>query len=642
MSAAWVFPEIKPFQIQGRGMAEDNFAQEDRGNLEIMMREVLQNPLDAKSTDNDGPVKVFISIFREDEFDTSYLSKIVGSEYSDRLLAAGGGPLPEISKSLILVIEDFGTTGLEGNWKDQNADGSNENWNAFWFREGEGAKSAGGSNGRAGQGKITYYRAGAARLVLGLTVRKSDSASLLMGRSAFRRAYPFDGKKFQMQSFWCADRELPLPVIDIGEIKKFKTAFRLSRTTQPGLSLVIPFPSEFDPKIVVETIVSEFYYPIARGHLEVTVNNKSINGKNIDAIADDVLPDAAVRKKRSSFTKGYRSFIQNIIQTDKSGASPVVLKKDWDKLVTINENSFPEGSLTDLRNKIEKGDRISIRCPITVKPRNSNSIDTYFDVHLQVPEDLDKAEEAYIRRDLLIGSETHLASSTYLQNARALTLISTHELSAFLADAEEPTHLKWNASRPRLAEDYLNPSAAIRAVRQAAPRLMAVVSNGIMIRDTKALAKYFTRPSDEGQRRNSSGTDKGDKKTNPVVTPPVSVRKPFRIETETDSIKVLPNGSAGPVGTDLPMSCSLELAYEGLDQDPFKSYDPFDFDLNIQGSHPILSAGIIVTEITSNRILFDVTEQDFCIEIQGFDPNIRLKARLNFWEKDDGAHISDE
>jgi len=57
-----------------------------------------------------------------------------------------------------------------------------KNWNAFWFREGEGAKVS-GSNGRAGQGKNHLLPdLGAARAVLGLTVRRSDGKCLLMGR----------------------------------------------------------------------------------------------------------------------------------------------------------------------------------------------------------------------------------------------------------------------------------------------------------------------------------------------------------------------------------------------------------------------------------------------------------------------------
>ncbi len=131
MTAAWVFPPTAPFQVQGRDLSEDNFAQEDRSSLEILIREALQNTLDARSPDNTGPVKVRISVLGPDDFDQSYLASLTGGEFGTRLVASGGEVLPEISGASVLVLEDFGTTGLQGRWDDQNADGTGENWNAF-------------------------------------------------------------------------------------------------------------------------------------------------------------------------------------------------------------------------------------------------------------------------------------------------------------------------------------------------------------------------------------------------------------------------------------------------------------------------------------------------------------------------------
>jgi len=195
--------------------------------------------------------------------------------------------------------------GLNGSWSDQNADGPNENLNAFWFREGEGAKSQSGSNGRAGQGKITYYRISAARAVFGYTIRNSDGKALLMGRSAFRKVYPFGGSKFLKHSFWCTGQDQPLPVLDDGEIQNFRLAFRLERTDEHGLSLVIPMPVDFEPKSAIQTIITEFYYPIACGNLEVRIGGMDIGQSNVDSVADHVLPEDKAREIKSAFTKGF-------------------------------------------------------------------------------------------------------------------------------------------------------------------------------------------------------------------------------------------------------------------------------------------------------------------------------------------------
>lgn len=642
MTVGWVYPATMAFQVQGRDLSEDNFAQEDRTSLEIMIREVLQNPLDARASDNEGPVRVRISILQSGHFDVDYLAGLLDGEYGGRLEASGGNPLPDFSTASVLVIEDFGTTGLLGTWNNQDADGPSENWNAFWFREGEGAKSVAGSNGRAGQGKITYYRIGAARAVFGFTVRNSDHKRLLMGRSAFRRVYPYKGSKYLRHSFWCSGHDEPLPITGEDEIMAFRKAFGITRLSEPGLSLVIPFAIDFEPKLAVQTIITEFYYPIASGNLEVTIGGMQIGPSNVDTVADHVLPDHEARQKRSCFSNGFRKLARSVIEAEKKGLVPIELKAGWDKTTLLKEDALPAGALEELRSALDKGERISARFPVAVRPKAGAIAQSWFDVHIQVPEDLDRVEEAYIRRDLLIGSEAHLAGSAYLQKARALTLIRDGVLSAFLADAEEPTHLKWNGSRPRLAEDYSSPQVTLRAVRNAAPRLLALLSNGMVKRDVKALAKYFTRPAEEG-KKHAGGGEKGDgNETSKMGNPPEPIRKPFRITTDTDRVHVLPNGSAAPKPDDLPLSCVLELAYEGLDQDPFKAYDPFDFDLADAGIHKLSASGATITERKGNRIYFQVTEPDFALEVPGFDPNIRLRARLSYAEKSNGTSISEE
>ncbi|QDL56405.1 hypothetical protein [Rhodoferax aquaticus] len=642
MTTNWVFPQTSPFQVQGRDLSEDNFAQEERSNLEILIREALQNPLDARSLDNTGPVKVCVNVLKPGEFDVGYLSDLMSKEFRERLLASDADPLPPISVASVLVIEDFGTTGLEGQWKNPNADGPGENWNAFWFREGEGAKSATGSNGRAGQGKITYYRVGAARSVFGMTIRKSDGKTLLMGRSAFRRVYPYNDSKYSRHSFWGTGIEQPLPVVNSNEITRFSNAFHLTRKLEPGLSLVIPFPIDFDIGNALTTVITEFYYPIAKGNLEVTLNGESIGADNVEEIAMRVLPDKAAKEKKSSFSQGFRALVRAVIEDEKLGVDLPQLKPGWDKTPSLKDDAFEEGVLTKLRARMETGERISVRCPVSVRPKKGEVIQTSFDVHLEVPEDLDRTEEAYVRRDLLIGSESHLVGSSYLQKSRGLTLVLNNDLSAFLADAEEPTHLKWNGSRPRLAEVYSNPQATLRAVRNAAPRILALVSNGVVKRDIRALARHFSKPAEDGKPKSPGGPKHGDR--NPSDTPPteVSVRKPFKIHTGPDFVIVKSNGTAAPHVSDLPIECSLELAYEGLDQDPFKAYDPFDFDLADTKAHKIESAGITLIDRKENRIRFSIVDPEFALEVPGFDANIRLRARLNYTEKTNGTTISAE
>jgi hypothetical protein len=643
MNTSWFFPAIEPYRVQGRGLAEDNFAAEDRNHEEIMGREGYQNALDARAPGNTGTVRVTLKVLGADQIDIEYLRSVIPTEYESRLESATAGASKlEFLKARVLVLEDFGTTGLEGMFTDSTADGANENWNAFWFREGEGAKAGPSSNGRAGQGKVTFYRLGVPRAVLGFTVRQSDSRALLMGRSSFRRNYVYAGQKYERDSFWRVGQgKEVVPTEDTIQIEKFRLAFGIERRLEPGLSLVIPFPVSFDSAELVRTAIADFYLPIARGRLEVEIDGEVITATNLDSKVDYLMPDEVAREKRSSFTKGFREMVQRMLEDEKRGKAPTALKKGWEKAAVLREEFLPEGALDELRSALDRGDRISVRFPVTVKPKQTAPIETWFDVHMEVPEHLDRVEEAYIRRDLLIGSETHLAASSYLPKARALTLIEDDGMSAFLADAEEPTHLKWNASRPRLAEDYKIPKDLVRAARQAAPRLLALLSGGDVKRDVKALARYFTKPAEKGKRHDPGGRGPG-RDTTPKVSPPPSKPKLFKLDTGVDWVMVRPNGGFGPQAEDLPMECELETAYEGLDQDPFGAYDPFDFDLSVTKIYSVTSRGVTNLKVKHNKAACEIIDPDFELRISGFDPNIRLRARMTYKEKADGATIDSE
>jgi hypothetical protein len=462
-----------------------------------------------------------------------------------------------------------------------------------------------------------------------------------MGRSAFLRDYAVDGAKFQMHSFWTANDQQSRPETDDDILSAFRKSFSLDRTTEAGLSLVIPYPDELDENELLRTVISEFYYPVASGRLEVATSDATVTAENVEQMAEKIFPDAVALQKKSSFTSGFRKLIQGVIADRKAAVEPVVLQPGWSSGTTINPKHLPEGALEILRGQLESGRGVSLRCPVTIKPQGGNSIESVFDVHLQLPEDLAQAEEAYVRRDLLIGDERYLQGSSFLQKARALTLISDENLSAFLADAEEPTHLKWNASRPRLKEDYVNPASAVSAVRHAAPRLLALLSAGLVKQDTKALAGYFNNPAEKGKKVRGGGQKEGIQPPPipPEIPPPQP--RPLRVVPGVDRIQVFPSNTVLSAA-DLPMECTLEIAYEGVDLDPFSAYDPFDFDLSDPVAHAIVAKGVSIRQRTGNRIDFEVIEPDFALAVPGFDPNIRLRARVNYPEKKNGSTLSEE
>jgi hypothetical protein len=635
----WFHPKVALYDQQGRGISDHNFRHEARSPLAIFIRELLQNALDARLPESEKPVTVCIRWLKSADVDTKYLDECVDEDFITRLRASSGKEVAlDQEKPVALVVEDFGTMGLQGTWCDSTVDGANENYNAFWFREGEGAKGDNSSNGGAGQGKISFYLRSAVRTVLGFTVRADDGQRLLFGRAVFNRDYRLDegGKKFKRIAYWCREDDgMPLPALDPVEIDSFSKAFSVKRKDEPGLSLVLPFPQDRDPGEVLKVVLGEFFFPIARGRLVVHVDETEITASTIVTLADVHLKDDEVRNVLGiSLTAGYRSFLSEIISGETNGSVPVVMTDDWRDASTLSSACFPDGSVESLKAKLSSGERIYVRFPVVVRRRKQPPVKTFIDVHLQVPDDLEFSEEAYIRQDLLIGEERRLKNAHHLPKARALTFVCDEPLSRLLADAEEASHLLWNASREKLQDNWMSEKEILRLVRQAAPRLLAFLASAEGKRDSRALARFFARPSPEGSKKTAGvNRNKGGDPPIPPSPPPLPEPELFVLDPKFTAVELRGRGHSRIVGGE----GYLEVAYRELGADSFRSYDPFDFDFGNEAEYPVIVSGCEILKKHRNRVTFKAFTPNMTLTASGFDPNVRLDARLVFKEAADGA-----
>ena len=127
--------------------------------LIFFIRELLQNVLDNRLTPETA-AKVDIRILKlQDEKALNQYRNIL-SDIEPHLRKAEKGYIGDLFKSpRLLVIKEEGTTGFSGEYKDSDAD---SDWANFFFGAAKEVKS-GSKNGRAGQGKISYYMLSKAR-----------------------------------------------------------------------------------------------------------------------------------------------------------------------------------------------------------------------------------------------------------------------------------------------------------------------------------------------------------------------------------------------------------------------------------------------------------------------------------------------
>jgi len=627
----------------GRSQTEDNFAKENREWYAILLREVLQNALDAR-TSPDAPVTVSLAYRELDADAIQWMGALVTDEHLNRLKESMPhvDDKPAAVKSC-LVIEDFGTCGLTGVLDNPESDGKGQNWNAFWFREGEGGKENAAGNGGAGQGKITYFSTSAIRTIFAYTVRSDTGDEALMGACSFLRDYSHEGQRWKRDAYWGRmegehEDRIVLPAQDRGTIDSFRTSLKLKRNPdQTGLSLAIPSPKEFDQQSAMQIVIAEFYVPLLRGDLIVEFDDQIIGKDNVEELAGKLLSDERARDLRTCMTAGYRQFLSDSLENSRS--SHVVTTKAIGKVADITEAIFDVEVLDGLREKIEKENIVSIRLPILIRSQKEAVVNSSFDVHLACPFDLDRPEQAIIRRDLLIGDEP-IGGGKLRQKARGLTLIGNDALSKLLLAAEEPTHLRWNASRPRVKEYFKSGPETVAVVRNAMSKLLDVLTGGEQKRDFKLLSKYFSAPG-----LDSPMPTKGKRKGRDIPPPPTDLPPPkprlLAIEALEDGCRVRPARAGALTTENIPLEVTVEFAYEGIERDAFNEYDPFDFDLADSG-FVVTTANCVVNAKSFNRLNFTILSSDFDLKLTGFDKNLRLRMRLSYEEKSDAATVDTE
>jgi len=630
----------------GRSLSENNFAKERRDWLAILLREILQNALDARITP-DRPAIVSLAQRALDDSASAWMCALMGDEHFDRFAAS----LPHIqgeSPSAIktcLVVEDFGTSGLTGSTDNPDLDGKGQNWNAFWFREGEGGKEHTSGNGGAGQGKITYFSTSAIRTIFAYTVRADDNCEALLGACSFLRDYLYKDRKWKRDAYWGIGQgnhedRIVLPAKNRQIIDSFRQQLGLERNPDlSGLSLVIPSPKEFNDQDALQIIIAEFFAPIHRGDLIIKLDGLTIEKDSLTTLANKHLSDDRARELHTCMTGGYREFLANALARSASG--DVVRANPVSTTTQLTENSFESESFLKMRTDLDEGRSIAVRLPVTVKSKSSGHIDCFFDVHLACPFDMDRPEQAVIRRDLLIGEEP-IGGGKLRQRARGLTLIGNDELSRLLLAAEEPTHLRWNAKLPRLGEYYKAGPEIVSLVRNAMSRLLDLLTGGEQERDFKLLAKYFSAP---GLHAPLPAKGKKSPKGKNIPLPPIDIPPPKAklvvLEALEDGCHIKPAKTGALLLADLPLDVRVEFAYEGLDKDAFHEYDPLDFDLDDK-AFDIRTTGCTVTQRSLNQLAFTILEPDFELQLNGFDKNLRLRMRLSYEEVANAATISTE
>ena len=662
--ARWRFREMSPAEINQNPMEREMFADESLN--ERLVREAVQNSLDASIARADRstsePVRVRFSLrgIRHP------LNPIQASEYLDgldehlkegldrnndfrRLITLRGLADKEMP---YLVVEDAGTVGLEGDWRqyDDSEQETADNNHFYWFFRNVGRSGKGDEDGGSwGLGKWVFPDASHASAYIAVTRRRSDGETLLMGQSVLTK-HTIDGHRYAPYGFFAEEDEhgLPLP-LRLSEpahrpfIEQCMADFGLRFRGESGLSVVIPFPrvdeaEQISKEQVLHSITRNYFYPIIAGRLVVIVDEGDDGDQvvvNEDTI-DEVLAQLPLESSGERSMESYRRLF-DMCRTALDPASSHIELSTPPRNV---QGYVHRTELASLRSRYGSGELLAFRIGTTVQRKDEERRKTSFRMYVQHDDSLARGHDYYVRGMLSIPEKDFLGH----RPARILLIVDEHEpLAAMLRDSEPPAHTQWRSEDERVRSRWVAPSRRIKEVRESPLSLLNIWEASPVGLQKDALADIFPAGAGLQPRRRKDGALALRPTPTPVILPPLPPSHP-----DFDLHQVA-GGFSVRFASDIekpPSRVRLRAAYEVPRGNAMANYNPYDFRLHGERALDVSAQGCRVTHgTTGNELFLEIdTPGDFSVAVQGFDPHCDLLVDVQRAEvaQLDGSEVDDD
>jgi hypothetical protein len=619
----WHFRFMDPGEVHVDPVHDEFFKAQDLADA--VVRESIQNSLDARIPRSRGPVRVRFRFAGGRDalhpdavrgyFDGLDEHLHAASRTMHTILPRDGESMP------FLLIEDFGTRGLTGDPSidpELEAAGEEKKNDFFYFWRNVGRSSKGEvDRGRWGLGKAVFTVASRIRTVFGLTRRFDDGRSLLLGQSVLK-THVLDGRRVDPYGFFARFEKrsgLPLPIEEPMLLERFADDFGVNRG-EPGLSIVVPYfrDDELSLDRITTSVVEQYFYPILRGDLLVEV----VDGARVQRIAADAIETLTGEHTGRLCALTRWSLAQRddtrILLAEQGVAAP-----RWEESV-LDPLRLPE-----LRDRFANGERLAFRIPILVKRKRARPASSWFDVYLERDESLRKPEHHFIR-SLITIPEVRVSGD---KSTRALIVIEEPALSRFLGDAENPAHSDWSERADKIRTLYDHGPWTLRFVKNSATFLASLLARPPEGRERDFLADVFSIEARDESLHDGS----------------VAARIPIRAAGSASGsagTAAEANGGGGGItisriaggftirGADAAVGRPLrgEVAYRVRAGNPFRKHSPFDFDLLTEDGIDVQCEGVRLRRSSVNAFDLVPSAPKFQISMKGFDPRRDLVVRV--------------
>lgn len=620
--AVWRFREHRPDEkirnpIQGEFFSEEAVERP----AQALVREVIQNSLDARA--GDAFVEVRFSV-RPAELLPEPAARFWLRGAWEHLRAEGSGlrNVPEKpGPCRALVIEDFGTSGLEGDPAVPVPHGSPSRLFAFFRAEGISQKG-GKDGGRWGVGKTVFLRSSDLNTVLCMTVRRDDARRLVFGQALLRYHW-LGGRYFTPDGgFGTLAGDVVVPAEDAGLAARLREDFGVSRDAEPGLSVVVPAASEeLTGAAILDAVMREYFYPILMGRLVVTVSDPALGDALRSLTADTLLDQLVDSKGPKGLAESVKPLAALALWLRREGfSSAAVLDSPGSGAPEWSLAMFPASAREALAKRFRDGETVLVKVPLTVTPIGEPPAPTFFHVLLRRDTQDRGAAPAFVRNGIQIPKA--LERRVRGQALWALVVIEDQPIATFLGDAETPAHTHWSKDTQNFKSKYRFGAATIDFVR-AAPRFIAeTLTEAARGRDYLSLVDFFPVPA-PGEarvapaRRSEADADEAVSAEAPAVT---AARPAWKIDALDGGFRLTRGSGRKGAG-----ALSIAVAYDVARGSPLRRWRVEDFDLAALPTS--VHAGRLV-RAAGNELVVQPEGPRFRLEVTGFDPRRDLFLRV--------------
>jgi len=637
----WVFSKVPADAIRRDPNETELFKTEQSGEGEYsgtdaLVREVIQNSLDAKQDRN--PVRIRFAIHPQNDMP----SKVRLSQYFSRLEPAlefrqidfDNSGVPSLINGF-MVCEDFGTRGLSGDpylVKDP-AKGAKDKQDFYWFWRNIGRSGKTGDDlGRWGLGKTVYRAASRVGCMFGLTVRHSDGKELLMGQAVLR-IHSYQSDEYAAEGFWCAgcnNTGTPMPIESSEEVSRFRKEWKLSRQSEPGLSVVIPYAAEeLRAESILRLAVVNFFLPIMQGDLIIEVFGPSKGEQRTDYLVDQNTIESICQKLAWNGKASVKLSAAPPIEFTRKCLKELCATYETEilgetKVPTLDEKSFSPETLTILRRKFAAEDVVAVKVRAYLPRKKDLPAVGEMIAFVQRTGDTLRHESYYVREGMTITKHTTKKS---IHGVRGLVIVEPGDLASLLGDTEGPAHTTWDTSNDeRPNQTWKTWKGRVHFFSGILDALIEVLSPKSIAPDFDLLSDFFSIDQPDSSQFNRRPKKPGEP-IKPKFAPPSPTPKWYRLSGRPGGFTIADSGNPPTqVGSILRVS----IAYDLPSGNPLKVWCKFDFDFKSKDcAIEFKGNGVIAKAFAGNVLDIEVINPDFQLAAVGFDVHRDLFVRID-------------